>query len=311
MRETEREMIELRAAMERGEPAQAVAGRAERVDRLLAAAEERLGAGGLSAASAFTASLIILLREGLEAILVLAAIIAFVAKTGRRDALPWVHTGWILALVLGIATWVVATFVVDISGADRELTEGVTALGAAAMLLYVGYWLHAKSYAQAWTRFIRDQVGQALAKGTLWTMAAVSFLAVYREMFEIVLFYQALWAQAGDPGRVPVLGGAAVAAVLLGGIGLAIFKYSVRLPIGPFFNLMSALLALLALAFTGHGIAALQEAGVVGATRLEFDPVPLLGIYPSVEAIGAQIVALGLIVLSLWAARRSAAAQPA
>ena len=115
-------------------------------------------------------------------------------KTGRRDALPYVHAGWIAALVLGAITWALATFFVEISGANRELTEGLTALVAAAMLLYVGWWLHGKSYAQAWARFIKEQVGQALAKRTLWAMAAVSFFAVYREMFEIVLFYQALWA---------------------------------------------------------------------------------------------------------------------
>ncbi|MGQ0545141.1 MAG: FTR1 family protein [Betaproteobacteria bacterium] len=308
MRETEREMLELRAAIERGEPVEAFAKRVERVDTLLASAEEKLGEGGVSEATAFVASLIILLREGLEAILVLAAIIAFVAKTGRRDALPWVHAGWTAAFALGVATWFVATFFVEISGANRELTEGVTALLAAAVLLYVGYWLHGKSYAQAWTRFIREHVGQALAKRTLWAMAAVSFLAVYREMFEIVLFYQALWAQAGEGGRAAVLGGAAAAAVALAVIGFALFKYSVRLPIGLFFGATSALLALLAVVFTGHGVAALQEAGVLGATTLGFAAVPLLGIYPSGEALVAQLVVLALVALAFWAARRSAVA---
>ena len=308
MRETEREMLELRAAIERGEPADAFANRVERIDALLAAAEDKLGEGGLSEATAFVASLVILLREGLEAILVLAAIIAFVAKTGRRDALPWVHAGWIAALALGVATWFVATFFIQISGANRELTEGVTALLAAAVLLYVGYWLHGKSYAQAWTRFIREHVGQALAKRTLWAMAAVSFLAVYREMFEIVLFYQALWAQAGPGGETAVLGGAAAAAVALAVIGFALFKYSVRLPIGLFFGATSALLALLAVIFTGHGIAALQEAGVLGVSSLRFDPIPLLGIYPSGEAIAAQLLVIALVALAFWAARRSAVA---
>jgi high-affinity iron transporter len=306
MRETEREMFDLRAAIERGEPAVAFAERVERVDALLAAAQEKLRAGGLSAATAFTTSLIILLREGLEAILVLAAVIAFVAKTGRRDALPWVHAGWIAALLCGILTWALATFVVEISGANRELTEGVTALLAAAMLLYVGYWLHGKAYAAAWTRFIREQVGQALARRTLWAMAAVSFLAVYREMFEIVLFYQALWVQVGETGRAPVLGGAAAAAVALGAIGFALFRYSVRLPLGPFFGATSALLALLAVVFTGHGIAALQEAGVFRASRLDFEPMPLLGLYPSVEALLAQLFALALVGLGFWTARRNA-----
>jgi high-affinity iron transporter len=307
MREIERRMIDLRGAIERGAAADAVAKEVDAVDALLAAAEEKLGAGELSPGTAFVSSLLILLREGLEAILVLAAIIAFVSKTGRRDALPWVHAGWIAALGLGAVTWAVATFVIDISGANRELTEGITALLAAAMLLYVGYWLHGKSYAQAWTRFIREQVGQALNRRTLWAMAGVSFLAVYREMFEIVLFYQALWAQAGDAGRTAVLGGMAAAAVALAAIGLAIFRYSLRLPIGPFFAATSALLALLAVVFTGHGIAALQEAGVLDATRLAFDPVPLLGIYPTGEAIGGQLAVLLAIALGFWAARRAAA----
>lgn len=306
MREIERRMLDLRGAIERGAPAGEIEKEAAAVDALLAAAEDKLGAGELSPAAAFTGSLLILLREGLEAILVLAAIIAFVVKTGRRDALPWVHAGWIAALALGAVTWAVATFVVDISGANRELTEGITALLAAAMLLYVGYWLHGKSYADAWTRFIKEQVGQALAKRTLWAMAAISFLAVYREMFEIVLFYQALWVQAGEAGRSAVLGGMATAAVALAAIGFAIFKYSTRLPIGPFFAATSALLVLLAVVFTGHGVAALQEAGVLGVSRLAFDPVPLLGVYPSVESVGAQLLVLALVGLGYWDSRPKA-----
>jgi len=311
MREIEREMLELRAAIDRGEPAETFAKRAARVDGLLAAAEDRLGGGELSSSAVFASSLLILLREGLEAILVLAAIIAFVAKTGRRDALPWIHAGWIAALALGALTWVLASFVIDISGADRELTEGITALVAAAVLLYVGHWLHSKSYAEAWTRFIREHVGRALEKRTLWAMALVSFFAVYREMFEIALFYQALWTQAGAGGRTAVLGGMAVAAVLLAAIGFAIFKYSIRLPIGLFFTATSALIALLAIVFTGHGIAALQEAGLIGAERLNFDPVPLLGLYPTVQSLTAQAGALAIVAFGYWAARRGTRMQTA
>ncbi len=303
MREIEREMLALRAAIERGEPPEDYAARVQRVDDLLAAAADKLGTDGLAPAAAFTASFVILLREGLEAILVLAAIIAFVLKSGRREALPWVHAGWIGALGLGFATWLVATYAFEISGANRELTEGITALAAAAMLLYVGYWLHAKSYAQAWSRFLRETVGRALARRTLWALAGVAFLAVYREMFEIVLFYQALWAQAGAAGHGAVLGGAGAAALALALIGFAILKYSVRLPIGPFFGATSALIALLAVIFTGHGVAALQEAGVFGVTSLRFDSVPLLGIYPSAEALGAQLLALFLVVAAFIAAR--------
>lgn len=308
MREIEREMLKLRAAIERNEPAETYAKRVARVDDLLAAAEEKLGTDGLAPAAAFTASFVILLREGLEAILVLAAIIAFVLKSGRREALPWVHAGWVGALGLGLATWVAANYAFEISGANRELTEGITALAAAAMLLYVGYWLHAKSYAEAWNRFLKETVGRALALRTLWALAGVSFLAVYREMFEIVLFYQALWAQAGGAGHGAVLGGAGAAAAALALVGFAILKYSVRLPIGPFFGATSALIAVLAIVFTGHGVAALQEAGVFDVTSFTFDPVPLLGIYPSAEALGAQLLAIVLVALAFFAARPGARA---
>ena len=139
-------------------------------------------------------------------------------------------------------------------------------------------------------------------------MAAGVVLRVYREMFEIVLFYQALWVQAGESGRSAVLGGMAAAALALAVIGFVIFRYSVRLPIGPFFAATSFLLALLAVVFTGHGVAALQEAGVIQVTRLGFEPVTLLGIYPTAEALGAQVAVLAAVVLGFLATRRSAAA---
>ncbi len=307
--ETERQMMALRALIAGARPADAVAEQAARIATLLDEAEEKLSGGTLSPATAFFSSLLILLREGLEAILVLAAIIAFVRKTGRRDALPWIHAGWLGAVALGALTWIVARELIDISGAGREMTEGITALAASAMLLYVGWWLHSRSNARAWTTFIRDQVGSALGKRTLWALAGVSFLAVYRELFEIILFYETLFAQVGDSGRTAVLGGIGVAAALLAIGGAAILRYSVKLPIGPFFAATSALLALLAVVFAGHGVAALQEAGAIAATWVEFVTVPLLGIHPTVEGLGVQLIVLLLVVGGLWFNRTRVATE--
>src|ERR1039457_6687296 len=114
-------------------------------------------------------------------------------------------------------------------------------------------------------------------------MAGVSFLAVYREMFEIVLFYEALWVQAGDGGRTAVLAGIAAAAISLAATGWAILRYSVRLPLGPFFAATAGLLALLAVVFAGHGVAALQEAGLIDASPFGFIAFPVLGIHRSEE----------------------------
>ncbi|MEI6723417.1 MAG: FTR1 family protein, partial [Betaproteobacteria bacterium] len=160
----EHEMLALRAAFGEEEGHEKIARKVAQVDALLAQAQERLAPGELTPGAAFVSSLVILMREGLEAILLLAAIIAFVTRTGRRDALPYVHAGWVAALLLGFATWAAASYLIGISGANREMTEGVTALIASAMLLYVGYWLHGKGQAQAWSAFIRDSIGQALQK---------------------------------------------------------------------------------------------------------------------------------------------------
>ena len=307
---TEKEMMALRHAIDNGQPVQAVAAHVERIDGLLDQADSRLGEGGLSVEAAFTSSLLILLREGLEAILVLAAIIAFVRKTGRRDAMPWIHAGWIAAVLLGGATWLVSNHVLAITGASRELTEGVSALLASAMLLYVGAWLHARSHAQAWQSFIRDQVNSALERRTLWAMAGIAFLAVYRELFEVVLFYQALWAQAGPGGQQAVLGGMAAGAALLVVLAWVILRFGVRLPIGPFFAITSGLLVVMAVVFVGHGIAALQEAGVMGATPAGAISLPLLGIHPTAQGLLAQGVLVAAIALT-WAAGRRSASRPA
>ena len=303
--ETEREMMAMRTLIQRGAEAGDVERQFEKTAAFLARAQERLAGEAFSPGATFASSLLILLREGLEAILVLAAIFAFLVKAGRRDAVPYAHAGWVAAVVLGAVTWIIATYAVGMSGANREITEGVTALLAAAMLIYVGFWLHGKAYAHAWQRFIREQVGAALEKKTLWAIAAVSFLAVYRELFEIVLFYQALWAQAGDAGQGAFLAGIVVAAVLLAAIGWAIFKYSVRLPIGPFFAVMSVLLALLAVVFAGNGVAALQEAGVIGVDPVVFVSLPALGLHPTLQTMGAQVLALVIVVASFCLASRA------
>lgn len=302
--EIEREMMDLRAAITRDVPTDELASKVKHVDGLLDEAGEKLASGSLGNATAFFSSLLILLREGLEAILVLAALGAFISKTGRRDALPYFHLGWISAIILGGVTWFVASYLLKISGAGREVTEGITALLASAILLYVGYWLHSKSHAHAWQQFIRSHVTAALDKRTWWAIASISFLAVYRELFEIILFYQALWAQVGPTGETAVISGIIAAVILLAILAWAILKYSVRLPLGKFFAVTAGLLALLAVILAGNGIAALQEAGIIEASRIDFVTIPLLGIFPTIQSLFAQILTIGLIVAGMWATRQ-------
>lgn len=303
----EREMMALRAAIGEGRPSEAVTAQVARVKALLARADAALSNSVLSPNTAFVSSLLILLREGLEAILVVSSIVAFTVKTGRHDASPYIHAGWIGAVALGGITWVVARYALSISGANRELTEGITALLAAAMLLYVGWWLHNRSNAQAWNRFIREQINTALGKRTLWAMAGISFLVVYRELFEVILFYETLWSQVGAAGQGAVLWGIAAAALLLVLVGGMVLRYSVRLPIGPFFTFASSLLALMAVVFVGNGIAALQKAGVLKTTAVRFVSLPMLGIYPTTQSLALQALTLALIAGGLWSTRAKTA----
>jgi high-affinity iron transporter len=304
MRDGERNMMVFRDLIGARAPLERVEAQAKRATASLERARERLDSAALSPGAVFTSSLVILLREGLEALLVVAAIIAFLIKANRRDALLWVHAGWISAIVVGLATWAVASYAIEISGAQREVTEGVTGLIAAGMLVYVGFWLHNKASIHAWQTFIKDSVGAALASRTLWTMATVSFIAVYREMFETVLFYQALWVQAGEAGRGALAGGLVAAVVSLAAIGWGIFRYSLRLPLGPFFNAMSALMCVLAVVLAGKGMAALQESGHVAVTSLDFVSLPALGIFPTVQSLGAQLFTLIVVGVGFYLAGR-------
>jgi high-affinity iron transporter len=301
----EREMMAYRSQLAAGASVQDAERQVDGIIGLLQLAEAKLQHGGLSAGALFTSSLLILVREGLEAILVLAAIVAFLVKSGRRDALPWVHLGWAAALLAGAATWFVATYVAEISGASREMTEAVSALCAAGVLLYVGVWLHSKAHAQAWHRFVYEQVGSALGRKTLWALASVSFLAVYREIFEVVLFYEALWAQAGPGGGRPLLAGVGAAVGVLALVAWAVFHYGLRLPIARFFTVTSVVLAALAVAFVGQGVSALQEAGAVGVKAIAFVRVPALGIFPTAQTLAAQL-ASALVILGsfIWASRQ-------
>lgn len=295
----EKEMADFRALIQRQAAVQTAAEQEQRLQGLLAEAGERLSGGGLSPTMSFVSAFVILLREGLEAILVLAAIAAFLVKTERRDSLPYLHAGWVSALALGVATWVIAAYVINISGASRELTEGVTALLAAVILFYVGFWLHNKTHARRWKQFIEGKVRGALGGRTLWALAAVSFIAVYREVFETVLFYQALWMQSGPSSQHLVVAGFVVAAAMLVALAWLIFRFSVRLPLRLFFGANSVLLYLLAIVFAGNGVAALQEAGKLPIDPVNFPRVDLLGIHPNLQSLGLQAALLSFAIV--WA----------
>ena len=309
MREVEQALGQFRAGIESGANPSELQQLRARIDSLLARAEEALAPEAASEISTFLGAFTILLREGIEAILVVIAMIAFVKKSHRFEVLPYVHGGWIAALLAGVATWVLATYFVSISGASREMTEGIGALLAAVILVSVGIWMHGKSQAEEWRRYIQEKMGKALSRGSAWFLFGLAFVVVYREAFETILFYAALW---NPQSSGIILAGALSAVALLAFIAWVMLRYSRKLPITQFFRYSAILIAILAVILAGKGVGAFQEAGVLSATFIAGLPrLAELGFFPTVETIGAQLLTLLALIAGFRVSRSPSGPQPA
>ncbi|HEU5358060.1 MAG TPA: cytochrome c/FTR1 family iron permease [Gemmatimonadales bacterium] len=267
---------------------------------LLAGLEEaeRTVADVPSPLNLFVQSLALLLREGLEAILIVGALIAFLLKTGAKQRTRDVHIGVAAAIAASLLTAVALETIFEVSSARREALEGATMVVATGVLFYVSYWLLSKMEVAKWNRFVKAQVQDAVTGGSALALASVAFLAVYREGFETVLFYKALFLSGGSGNTVfPVVAGMVVGAVGLTIIYIAINRFGVRIPLKPFFAITSAFLYYMAFVFAGKGIAELQGAGVVSLTP--FSPeirFPTLGIYSTWETLSVQAVLVLLLL---------------
>ncbi|HGA2319247.1 TPA: FTR1 family protein [Pseudomonas putida] len=299
---TEKALMAYRQSLQDGLPVAQAEQRLAEAKTKLDQAAKLLGSDGLSWSLSFISGLLILLREGLEAILVLAAVLAFLRNTGQQSAIRSVNIGWGLALVAGFATWAVAAYVIDVGGAQRELLEGSTALFASVMVLWLGVWMHDRRHAAAWQDYIKSSL---VSGGGRFGFAVLAFFSVYRELFEVILFYETLWLQAGPAGHQAVLAGGATALVLLVGLAWVILRGSAKLPLSLFFSINAGLLCALSVVFAGHGVKALQEAGVLGTRPVAFFEFDWLGIHPDVYSLSAQAVAL-LAILVLYGRSRLA-----
>jgi high-affinity iron transporter len=303
MSHIERLMGEYRAAIDQGAPVADLTNRVQVLGNLFDDADGALSPDASSDTTTFVGAFTILLREGLEALLIVVAMIAFLRKADRAEELPYVHGGWIGALAAGALTWAVATYAIGISGASRELTEGFGSLIAAAVLLSVGIWMHGKSQADQWQRYIRAKMAHAVTGRSGWFLFGLAFVVVYREVFETILFYAALWTQ-GNGGVL--LAGAGSACLLLAAIAWAMLRYSRTLPVARFFKYSAWLMAVLTVVLAGKGVAALQEAGIIDIAPLASAPkVSMLGIFPTWQSLLAQCLALVAIALGFaWNSRR-------
>ncbi len=253
---------------------------------------------------------LILIREGLEALLVVAAVIAYLIKSGNKRFAKWIYLGVLAGLAGSGLIAVLFTFLFGGSGPIQEISEGVCALIAMLMLLWTSNWMLNKSSVEAWNRYIRTKTetavtsaqrkadaGESVGFGMIVSLAMLSFLAVFREGAETVIFYESIYSMSQDAHGMWI-GGIAAAVVLL--VIFLILRFtSVKIPIGPFFLVTSILMAVLVVIFAGGCIHALIEGDLIDGHYLSSVPTTdWIGLYPYVECLAAQaIAAIAVIVL--------------
>ncbi len=292
--EMEGYFTKLVAQMKAGKPATEIdATKEEMQQKFATVADDMSGNGESGFIETFLLSLLIIVREGFEAILVITAIIAYMVKSGNKDKLKTVYSGCIWAIALSFATaWILKG--IHISGAGQEILEGATMLIAVVVLFFVGHWLIGKAESKKWDKYIKDTMNESISKGSLWGLWFVVFLAVYREGAETVLFYFALIAQAtGASANAAILAGFIVGCIALVIIYLVMRFTSVRLPFRAFFLFTGGLLYLMAFVFAGKAIMEFVEGGVLEPTLVSGMPqITILGIYPYVESLIPQVILL-------------------
>jgi high-affinity iron transporter len=267
-------------------------------------AEQLLKKASISNVALFSASLIILLREGLEALLVVIALLTILVRSNKKEAVKYVHFGWSTALVAGFLTWVVAQHLITISGASRETMEGVAAMLAAIVLFYVGFWMHSKTQADQWQRYIKQNIDRSLKAGTLWGISGLAFIAVYREVFETVLFYQSLLTQTIESQISYVVGGFFLGAIILIALAWLLIKYSIKLPIARFFAINTYLLVALSFVLMGKAVSALQEAAIINISPMPVDfSIDWIGVNSTWQGVLSQALILVVFVIIIYRTR--------
>ncbi|SQI40792.1 Ferrous iron uptake protein [Leminorella richardii] len=273
----------------------------------LLAAVEVLGSGAQTSWSLLIYSLLIIVREGLEALLIVAAIVAYLVKNNHRDKLPMIRQSVYVALLASVVTAVIFQWLFSNSGASRELLEGFTMLIAVVMLFFMSYWLLSKVEATHWKAYLEGKLSHSLSTGSVVGLWLTSFLAVYREGAETVLFYFALMGDSTTvSGHFSILAGFLIGCVILL-IAYVIMRFSVvKLPLKPFFMFTGCFMYLMAFVFAGKGVLELIEGKLFEPTLLSGAPeVVWLGIYPYVETLIPQAVLIVAALIALWVMKKS------
>jgi high-affinity iron transporter len=277
------------------------------LDEVEVALTSNLKTGRSAAGFAFFQAAAIILREGIEAALLLGVMLTYLTVVGYRSLRRHVLWGGLAGVLLGVITWAVAQTLIEISPLHREALEGLTSLLAAAVLFSVSLWIIHNADVQRWKNYIRSRAESAIGAGPAragFALAFAAFLAVYREAFETVLFYQVLWMKE-PAGHAGIAAGFIAGAIVLAVVMVALFRFGMRIPLKPFFAATGAMLGALVFVFAGYGIRELQNIGWIKETLLPVEiQWRLLEIHPTVEGVGLQFAVLLAFLLGWLFARQ-------
>ncbi|WP_222102567.1 FTR1 family protein [Gilliamella apicola] len=297
--DTEYQFAKIKRLMSQGAPNKVVRTEIDVILKMLHEDANELDGKKESGWSVFFASFIIIFREGLEAILVIAAISAYLVRSDNKPMLKVVYLSSLFAVFASVLAAIALHTIVGLSGANQEIMEGAAMLLATVVLFFISSWMLSKSESKAWKNYVEGKVQSAVSTGSSFALGFAAFLAVFREGAETIIFYQAMLADAKDHMDM-VWYGLGVGTIVLTLVFIVIRFGSVKLPLKPFFICTSALMYLMAIAFAGGGVKELQEADIISVTPVDFvHSVEVLGIYPTVETLVPQLVMLVVVMLSI------------
>lgn len=303
-------MAEFRSSLSKKESVQILEVKKREIFNKLGEARKQFRDAKMSPGVAFGAAFSIFLREGFEAVLIIIVLLTILRAMNQPGAAKWVHGGWLAAVGVGVIAWFASGSLLEMSGLSRELMEGAISLFAVAVLIYVGFYLHRYTEMKRWRTFLEKKLKHGLTTGSFVGLALVSFLAVFREAFEVVLFLRAIWIDLDSSGQTVASMGVFSSAALLVLLSYFAVKESKNLPIARLFRICSWTMMILAVVLSGKGAHSLQEAGFIDVTSV---PIPvrmdLLGIYPSYQTLFAQLVIVALLGVLLFKDRKASHAH--
>lgn len=297
--DTEYQFAKIKRLMTQNAPNKTVRAEIDVILKMLHEDANELDGKKESGWSVFLASFIIIFREGLEAILVIAAISAYLVRSNNKPMLKVVYLSSLFAVFASILAAIALHTIVGLSGANQEIMEGCAMLLATVMLFFISDWMLSKSESIAWKNYVEGKVQNAVSTGSSFALGFAAFLAVFREGAETIIFYQAMLADANEHMDM-VWYGLGVGMIVLAFVFVIIRFGTVKLPLKPFFIGTSALMYLMAIAFAGGGVKELQEADIIKVTPVDFvHSVEILGIYPTRETLVPQFVMVVVVVISI------------